>query len=762
MVIKPKIEQPNISPEEAKALLEKFNNPGNLHTHDQIRDQVFSTLTVGTTIFHPYWFAVGTEYSHDVWHQELPDGHGGVYVRTIDFRVRLPNGLLLTHQKNRKLLAFIRYMMAIQVHPRFNGSFYKPTYAQSLLTKALYVADWILLNVERFKVSEYDLGIINKNDYTYFLTLVADLPINEAVYNFPSRTEKYIRQEIQSINEHDFAEAIKIEPRLKYLAPESTRRLNLTEDEIVRAHYIFWKKGWYRANRGALVLNNSDLLRVLYKDTLHGMNQRPTRFEELDAGREYYATEFDAVEVRRGYHEGLCNKELRVYIDTLRKAQSFESNDSFHIDKQAILSLSVKSILAGRTRKPDGRFSTLPLEVIGSVLHNSLEFIICHTDNILEHMLCALQKHQLNGATKKLSINESYKPLTTLDSDFPSPTRWSLYRNSPSFYSDLRNGVGLSELYQVLVGAACITICSLSARRRSELIRLDSQTCLKPDVNPNNKKNQNIQYNLEFQPAKTGAGDQRETISRPIPRVVAKIIYSFQQFNKKLAELGITPSKRHLFQSINRHDGRVTNGSEMGIYDSFDMASDYFQSECVVGEDGVRRRHYVRPHQLRRFFAMVFFNSSSEFKTPAISWMLGHTDLSSFYRYVTEVVGGRAMNEAKAYALHKAVADSVNNPIQNIDSLMKKLKLDYNTKAIHIKTSKEINEDLAYLSSENLVELEPTFEEYLRGENIEYDLLCYLRQGEISLDPSFFDIKDKDGSVIHKFTLLVKVTDLDD
>ncbi|OSN76533.1 hypothetical protein BV352_05434 [Pseudomonas syringae pv. actinidiae] len=47
----------------------------------------------------------------------------------------------------------------------------------------------------------------------------------------------------------------------------------------------------------------------------------------------------------------------------------------------------------------------------------------------------------------------------------------------------------------------------------------------------------------------------------------------------------------------------------------------------LEGKDGVLRRYYIRPHQLRRFFAMVFFNSSGDDKIHAIAWMLGHTNV---------------------------------------------------------------------------------------------------------------------------------------
>lgn len=761
MVLKPKTEQMSISQDEANKLLAQFANSESETIYSEVRDRVFSTLTVGTSIYAPYWFADGTDYSHDEWHQSLPDGHGKFYVRTIDFRIRMSNGLLLTHKKNSKILAFLKHLIAIQIHPRFNGSFYKPSYAQSLLTQSLYVADWLILNAERFNIYKYDLGTINKNDYTYFLSKVSDLPVNESVYQLESMTEIFIKTEIKSINEEAFRESLTHEPRLNYIPPQSVRRLNLTEDEIIRAHYIFWKKDWYRSNRGALVLRTSELLKELYKDTLHGMNQKPARLEELDIGTEYYDTEFPAVEVRRGYTEGISHKVLGAYISTLRKASTFKHEQGFHIDSSAIHSLSVKNILAGRLRKPDGRYVTAPLNVIGNGIRNSLEFIINHADNILEEVLTALTAPTEATQDEKIRIRQIYNPPEHIGAIHLVPKQWSIFRNSPTFYDDLRNATGLCELYQILVGASAYALCSMTARRHSEIVNLSSESCLKPNSNPSNKKNQNVRYSLEFQVAKTGAGEDREVIVRPIPRVIAMMIYKFQQFNNRLAASETSVKNCSLFQAISRIDGKVENITKNGLYDCLDMASDYFQAECIIGEDEVRRRHYIRPHQLRRFFAMVFFNSSSDYKISAVAWMLGHTDLESFYRYVTEVVGGRALNEAKAYALHKAIESSDENSIENLDQLVNKLKDEYNTKSIFIKSAKELNKNLGYLISEESITMEPTFEEYIRGESIEHDLLDYLRRGEVSFEPSFFEVKNLTGESVQKFTLVVKVTDID-
>ena len=748
-----------LSVEEAVALLEIFDKGQNWHTAEQVRDRVFSTLKVGAPLYKPYWFSADTHYNDNIWTQNLADGHGGYYTRTIDFNIRLTNGLLLTHKKNKKLLGCIKHLLAIQVHPRFNSTFFKPSYAQSMITRALYIADWLLLNLERFSILQYDLGLINQNDYTYILGRITDLPISEAVYNLNFKAEYYIRRQINLIDEDDFQKALIASPRIAQLIPKHNRRLNLTDDELVRAHYVFLKRGWYKSSRGALILSTSKLLQEIYRETLHGMNQRPSqgRFDELDIGQEYYTCEFEAVEVVLGYNEGVDLKLVGSYLQTLRKIAIYESEPKFHIDKKAILSQSIRRVLAGRTRKPDGRYQTAPMEVVGKMLRFSLEFVIENADNILTEMLRALKQHKDDNKSKT-GIPGNYTPSGMVLAGGLRPTRWSIYRDSSNFYLDLRKGTGLSELYHILMGSASVAICTLTARRRTEICKLDSMTCLQPYTDPSAYENRETNYSLRFGDEKTGAGEHTEEIERPIPRVIAQFIYKVKRFNEELLAMGLIPENHVLFQTVNRADGRVSNVSSNGLYDFLDLTFDFFEAPTVRGKDGIERRYYLRPHQLRRFFAMVFFNSSSDHKIHAIAWMLGHTNLTSFWRYVTEVVGGRALIEAKANTLTHAITDE-SSPIQNLNGLIEQLKKDYATKQVHIKTSEELNDDLHYLSTAGLIELEPTFEEYLKGEHIEHDILMYLKQGTVEFEPSFFNVKDNDDTVIHKFVLVLKVRD---
>ncbi|MFJ5295639.1 hypothetical protein ACIQAL_03805 [Pseudomonas sp. NPDC088368] len=749
----------NLSQEEAKELLELLETESNWTTTDDIRDRVFSTLTVGSSVFEPYWFSDSTAYSQNIWYQKIDDGNGGFYERTIDFNIRLHDGKYLTHRKHRKLLSFIKHTIAIQIHPRYNGSEFKPSYAHSQLAIVLYALDWLILNSERLHILELGMLLMSDNDFKYFLTTVSDLPVSEGIYKLTSKTENYIKENIASIDEEDFQNVLHTMPELSELPPDELRQLHLTDDELIRGRFLFWKRGWYYRQHGALTFKTPRLLADLYQNTLQGASQIPRRITDLDMGIESYRTEFESVEVRSGYSEGLSIRNLKSYIGTLRKMTIFEDED-FYIDRKAIFALTVPGVVARGRVKPEGRYKTVPIDVISVALRKCVEFVINETDNILDMMLHTLKTYQETKSSTE-GIYLRYQHIRHTFKAGVLPARWSLERSEVEFYADMRRGVSLCELYQILLGAIGICTCGLVARRSIELLNLESKWCLVPRDNPQLAKHQAIQYKLRFHGAKTGAAAKRQVLQRPIPRVLAKAIYKLKTFNRKLEKLNLVNPSPKLLVGISRLSGKSQSLSKAGLYNYMALAADYFEFPTIVGPDKVTRRYYIRPHQLRRFFAMLFFYAASPEKLWAICWMLGHTDLHSFYRYVTEVTGGRAMNEAKANVLRKAVANEDAPQVEQLEKLVEKLRDDYETKQVFVRTSSDLTDDLKYLSEENFISLEPTFEEYLRGETVEHDILDYLKSGEIEFQPKFFDIKNEKGEIIHRFTLVLTVHELE-
>lgn len=139
--------------------------------------------------------------------------------------------------------------------------------------------------------------------------------------------------------------------------------------------------------------------------------------------------------------------------------------------------------------------------------------------------------------------------------------------------------------------------------------------------------------------------------------------------------------------------------------------------------------------------------------------MLGHSDAKLFYHYVTEHVTGRILQEAKANRI-QASLKAGRRDIEGLDELIQKLRKDFNTKQIHIKTYNEVFNSLTPMHEDKLIETQPGFDEYLSTYTCEGQILDYLTDGKITLEPDFFEVVGADGQVISKFNLVLKVKDI--
>ena len=86
-------------------------------------------------------------------------------------------------------------------------------------------------------------------------------------------------------------------------------------------------------------------------------------------------------------------------------------------------------------------------------------------------------------------------------------------------------------------------------------------------------------------------------------------------------------------------------------YDSvikwFDIFSDWI--EVPVAEDD--KRWYVRPHQLRRTFAVLFFNTFKKSLSTTLSWMFDHENLEVTMGYAESNSSPEWQEEARRFLL---------------------------------------------------------------------------------------------------------------
>ncbi|WP_155500246.1 integrase [Pseudomonas monteilii] len=105
---------------------------------------------------------------------------------------------------------------------------------------------------------------------------------------------------------------------------------------------------------------------------------------------------------------------------------------------------------------------------------------------------------------------------------------------------------------------------------------------------------------------------------------------------------------------------------------NIDIMSDYFQTPF----DKNGHRYYIRQHQLRRFFALMFFHTYGTGGLNAIRWMLGHRDIEHVYRYIRSIVDAPSLRGALTQF---ALEDMAKGRLENYEVLADLLESKFGT-----------------------------------------------------------------------------------
>lgn len=721
-----------------------------------LRDFVFSHMPIGSSITKPYWFAPGTEFYGSKWDFFIPVENRPPLTRVIDFDIELYDGSNLLDTKNKNLLLTFQYFFAYQIHPRYTGGqTFAPCVAYLNMTRALQIADWILLNGDRFKICEFGLSLINDNSVLSLLDGITKKPISEAIYDYSGRITTWIKQRTSEVSKLQVRSAIDADDSISDIS-ETLRILELNDEELIRARVFFKKNGFYTDVLGVQSLRAAPIIADIYKNTFNGRTIKPDHFPELDLGETRYRGEFPPVEVRAAANDGASHRRLSSYIQTFRKI-GLINECCTGIDKEMLQRITKDRVIAGKDYRETGRYRTAPVEVVLQALRSSIEFAIVNADWILQEIYESI-KAKFHASDYGQNFQDFARSRFSETALAQGINRWAIPRSEAGYYDQVRDNSSLVDLYQVLTGSVLIVLGATMARRRDEVAFLESDTCLYPASDPSLPENSSTRYYLVFKGQKTGASGIRETLKRPLLRIAASFIWKLKVFNQRLHALGMINTPGRLFKSIGRPTGTVSEGNRYSHYNCMNSACDYFRLPTVIDE-GIEKRYYIRQHQLRRFFAIAFFWGTDNPDYQTLSYMIGHTDAKLFYHYVTEMVTGRILKEAKANRIQASLSTG-NRDIEGIDELIDMLRREHNVKRVHIKTYNEVFGSMQTMHTQGLVKTQPEFEDYIKSHSCEGKILDYLDQGKITLEPDFFEVKNLDGRTLFHFNLALKIKDL--
>jgi len=663
---------------------------------------------------------ISTPFDAEVWMFNF--GTTGQY--SVDFRVKLENMSLLTEESNRSLLELFKNWICIQTHPDITGgTIYTAQTAHALIRRVLSLIDYFLINSEHFKLSQYGLKNITENDISNILAQLASSSKNTTnIYQWPTRISQYLRSELRKSDIDLLIAEIQENPILRLNIPdEEYRMLNLTEQEILYSRALLWKKGYYKGENHKISIstayryspNTVKLSQDIYSNTLRGVLPKPIPNELLLHPIESYFREFDSAPVRNVHGDFLCETEWEGYRRALRSLGQLTEIGA-EVPLIALKEICNFSNQDAFIRKSRGRYHTLPNNVVLNSLRSAVEFAMSYGPELLESVVNVIRaaKNSDNSCVSFATANDirplllpkiramgvrvwnlgfhmNYVERSTIHSCEPRPP-------SNDYFVRLRNNEGLHELLRVFYGAVQLIVGTLMARRQGELIDLICGSAL----------DQGGTFLLFFN-RKSGVGSIRNKEARPIPAVAVQLIDLLQIFHERLVEIGVSNEKSKIFSYPNLHSGKPIKLSSPNYNASLEIFCDYI--ETPLNNKG--ERYYIRQHQLRRFFAMMFFWGNSFGGMDTLRWFLGHTDIEHLYHYITESTPGYVIRSSKAVFGSELLRENPNEAPQLANVVEKHFK----TRNFMVLDSEELEEYVEELMLEGLVEIEPIFFEGPEG-----------------------------------------------
>lgn len=657
---------------------------------------------------------VNSKFDEPVWATHI--GRNGKRDTIIDFRVRLDDGLLLTHPKHQNLLETIKSYLCLSSHSLTAGGIQlsQSTIAHRVHT-AIGIIDYFLLRASRFQLASHGFKLITPHEITEFIAVLASGQyLKNNIYAAREELRDFLRLKINQVTEQQIKSVISKVPGIAILDSSDEYSLGLSESEIITARIFLWINGNYK---GVPIKAGSDghsffthqvspnsLYSEIYRErTLVTPKCRCLALDELHfSPSERIIREYPMVSSMVLLDDPLPSENgIDTYLQGLKRMELLELYGMDHISHHALSVLDNKAFIRQLEMKAQGRYRSLPQDVIFSSFRNAVEFYFDMGRLIIDGYVALAQEADsrkcrltdlsstdIEGLIPK-TLNDIGVKVWDLTTDFRGREQGG---GSITFFKRFRANEGLLQLIEVLYGAIWIILSALSARRSGELIDLMATTCLV-------KKSHG--YYLQFALRKRNFGKIREQVLRPIPNIAALCIQSLKDLHQNLSLLSSATASDRLFSKPRHREVGLAGMSLMDATKVLNRFSDYFETQ--LSSDG--RRYYIRTHQMRRFFAMTFFWNGGFGGLDTLRWFLGHTNLEHIYHYITETVPGEVLRRVSAEYASEALVSGQSNS----KSLGAFLEARYGVSSFSIMQSDEVADYIEDLIIEGILKIEPVF-----------------------------------------------------
>lgn len=554
---------------------------------------------------------------------------------SIDFRVSLADGSLLTNARHRKLLVSIKRFLCFQTHPASTGTVVlAPLTARLRIAIALQVLDYFLLRSRQFSLASHGFGQVTSNDVMVLLDAITSTGSPKAGIYEPERrmldhlAQVEVSDAVMSGLTRDYPDLFEI---------ESGQELAFPHEQILVA------RAWLKANECYGAGNPGSVVEYRYRVTRKRLLSMvighrvlsPLKFDGLTlpgldvAPARWFAQELPGVPVNDYEDDERAGSELvQQYVGVLRSMGVARTHGIDLVPTAALSALDDMDLVLKESTKGRARFTTLPFSVANALLSHSIAFFLEYGEALVDYYLASARDgRDVRGLP--LPVPPKLAELGIV--------RWRSVAETPdAFFVELRRGACLHNMLEVLLGAIAVLVNTLMARRASELADLRADSIVEEEG----------MYFLAFDLRKANVLAHRKRTLRPMPTLAAEALQLLARLSQGLGELGYPTGGRLFEVPFSAWNGaKPFFGTALpDLRRCFDRFCDYHEIDL----DDHGRRYYVRAHQLRRNFAMLFFWHGSFGGVEVLRHFLGHSKPSMTYRYVTESVSGKVLRRVKA------------------------------------------------------------------------------------------------------------------
>lgn len=566
----------------------------------------------------------------------------------IDWRVAVGRLGSLVDPANVTLWTTFRSWLILQTHTDLTGG--RPmrlNAARLALKRVLISIDYFLLHADALLLDRAGFAALTTNDLKALIaTYASSSHYLISIYAWPHRLATYLRQHCAELSDRQIAETIVQQPLIDIPPAEGGRLTGLSDDELRRARAWLYRQRLYKSGRDTSYRWSPRLRGVvasIYSNTVWARHARFLLPHELCLGPDHaFQREYPRTPVRESTDPRMSRHELLPFVATLDSLRLLQAQGLTVPPLDALtreLGLSLKEL---------GRVRTLPYDGVMAVLQSAITLVMTQGKALVDSYLAlARAAVECRQSIAMFLHNHDIGPYLTESVQQWGVCCWTIrpqrtglpqrrYKTPKAHYfAQLRQNAGLWDALRVLYGAIALILGLLMARRQGELLDLVAGDCLDA-----------TRTRLVFRNRKSGFQEYREREARPIPSVAVEMILLLEYLQTELIAMGALKAYTYLFAAPARSGpALLCQGGHAHHYnETLDLLCDWAQSP----RDHSGARCYIRQHQLRRFFAMLFFWGAGFGGMDVLRWFLGHTDAQHLWHYITEATPGQTLRSVAA------------------------------------------------------------------------------------------------------------------